>query len=76
MKHWALPSEELGTALWLVFDMSNGCERTHRYCWWFPTREAAREHIRWQKTQRFAARLSQPTKVIVAGNMKWTWYTG
>lgn len=50
------------TEIWLVFDLSNGDELSHRYVWWFETRAAAREHIAWQRAQSHAARLSQPSK--------------
>ena len=49
---------------WLVFDLSNGDQLSHRYVWWFDTRKAARDHIAWQKKQKHAAELSQPIKYI------------
>lgn len=51
------------TEFWVVFDCSNGNSRSHRYCWWFDTRRAAREHIKHTKTLKYAADLSQPVKV-------------
>lgn len=46
--------------LWLVFDLDNGDESKGHYAWWFETRQKARDHIKFQKKQKFAARLSQP----------------
>lgn len=48
---------------WIVFDLSNGHQCANRYVWWFDTRQAAREHIKDQKTKKYAARLSVPRKV-------------
>lgn len=46
--------------IWLVFDLDNGDESKGHYVWWFHTRKQAREHIKFQKKQKFAAKLSQP----------------
>jgi hypothetical protein len=50
--------------IWLVFDLNNG-DSSKRYCWWFNTREEARRHIRWQRKQKYSAKLSSPVKCLV-----------
>ena len=52
-----------GKELWLVFDLANGHPYSHRYCWWFDSRKAAREHIKWQKSV-YGAGLSSPIKFV------------
>jgi hypothetical protein len=65
-EHWAIPSN----ACWLVFDLSNGDPLSRRYVWWFETLKAARDHIAWQKKQKFSADLSPPMKFIPAFEKK------
>ena len=48
--------------IWLLFDLSNGDRGSKRYCWWFETREDAREHRKYQMRLKFAAELSGPVK--------------
>lgn len=48
--------------VWMVFDLDNGHEPSKHYCWWFNTRQNARDHIRHQKTHKYAATLSSPSK--------------
>jgi hypothetical protein len=50
--------------IWVVFDLDNGHEPSKHYCWWFNTRKNARDHIKHQKTYKYAAELSQPMKWI------------
>lgn len=51
-------------ACWLVFDLDNGNPGSRQYVWWFETRQAAREHIAWQKAQEYSAELSRPMKFL------------
>jgi hypothetical protein len=51
--------------VWLVFDLDNGHEPSKHYCWWFNTRQNARDHIKHQKKNRYAARLSGPRKCLL-----------
>ena len=50
--------------IWLVFDLDNGHGPTKRYVWWFDTRKEAREHIKFQSKNKFAAKLSRPKKFL------------
>lgn len=49
---------------YLLFDLDNGHAETCRYCWWFPTREAALAHRKQQCSVRNRARLSQPVRCL------------
>jgi len=50
---------------WLVFDLDNGHEPSKHYCWWFNTRQNARDHIKHQKKYPNAATLSKPYKYLL-----------
>lgn len=50
--------------IWVIFDLSNGDELSRRYIWYFETREKAINHIKWQKEQKYSAKLSRPIKYI------------
>ena len=55
--------------MWVCFDLDNGHSSGKKdagkgYAWIFRTREEARQHIRNQKTKKFAALLSSPRKLI------------
>jgi hypothetical protein len=52
--------------VWIVFDLDNGHPLSHRYCWCFETRKLARDHIKWQRKQKYAARLSPPMRYVTA----------
>lgn len=63
MKNEYIPTKPV----WLVFDLNNGHAPTKRYVWWFDTRKAALEHIRFQRKNEFAAKLSRPMRFFPAG---------
>lgn len=54
-----LPKDRM---VWLVFDMSNGDRGSKRYVWWFDTKKQAKDHIDWQRKQKWNAELSEPHK--------------
>ena len=50
--------------IWVVFDIDNGHEPSKHYCWWFNTRQNARDHIKHQRKNYSAAGLVGPFKFI------------
>lgn len=51
--------------LWMLFDVDNGHEPSKHYCWWFNTRQGARDHKTWQRTQKYSATLVGPVKAVL-----------
>lgn len=47
--------------IWILIDMSNGRDGGKNYCWYFPTKKMAMEHMEWQKKSN-GAELSGPFK--------------
>ena len=49
--------------IWILFDVDNGHEPSKHYCWWFNTRQNARDHKKWQRlTQKYPATLVGPVE--------------
>lgn len=54
--------------MWVLFDIDNGDDGDSKgYTWWFRTRQAAREHKKWQAKQQFCATLVGPFKYVKEG---------
>lgn len=51
--------------VWLVFDLDNGHEPSKHYCWWFNTRQNARDHIKFQNKMKYSTRLSKPYHAVL-----------
>lgn len=51
--------------VWVLFDVDNGHEPVKHYCWWFNTRQQARNHKKWQLKQKYSAKLIGPRKAIL-----------